>query len=370
MIERDICIGCNLIPGIGAARFSKLCEVTGDVRRIPELTRAELMQIPGIGAMLAEKIVSFDWDADVSRELSIAERGGVRIISRFDDAYPEILRHIYDPPLCLYVRGTLPEFPEKAVGIVGSRRMSRYGEEVTAMISREAASAGFIVVSGLALGVDAVAHRAAVEAGGVTVGVIGGGLLHLHPKENIPLARQMVESGGAVISEFPFGLPVARQNFPRRNRIVAGLCRGIIVTEAGVDSGALITAKLALDSGRDVFAVPGRVDNPQARGCHKLIKEGATLVESFDDVMNAWNCGMLPGFEIPEPDEIGRDSYSDLSENEAAVCRLLEQGEASFDELFTALDLDVGILTSVLTKLELKLIVNRDGERSYRLNKR
>lgn len=370
MNDREACIGCNLISGIGSARFAKLCEAAGSAGRIPELDRSELMQISGIGAMLAEKIVSFDWDAEVSRELAIAERGGVRIFSRYDEGYPEILHHIYDPPLVLYVRGNLPDSADKSIAIVGSRRVSRYGEEMTAMLAREAAAAGFTVVSGLALGVDSIAHKAVVQASGKTVGVIGGGLMHLHPKENIALAREIIETGGAVISEFPFDFPVARQNFPRRNRIVAGLCRGTIVVEAGIDSGALITARLALESGRDVFAVPGRVDNPQARGCHKLIKEGAALIENFDDVLSAWDFDLLPGMrgnseEVPDK----APEFSDLSENEAAVCRMLKDGELSFDSLYAALNIDSGILSSVLTKLELKLIITQESNKCYRLNK-
>ena len=368
MTDREVCIGCNMISGIGAARFAKLCEAAGSVSRIPELDRSDLMQIPGFGAMLAEKVVSFDWDAEVSRELAVAERGGVRIYSRFDEGYPDILRHIYDPPLVLYVRGNLPEFGEKAVAVVGSRRVSRYGEEMTEMLSREAVAAGFTVVSGLALGVDSIAHKAAVQNSGITVGVIGAGLLHLHPKENIQLAREIIEGGGAVITEFPFDFPVSRQNFPRRNRIVAGLCKGTVVVEAGLDSGALITARLALESGRDVFAVPGRVDNPQARGCHKLIKEGAALIENFDDVLSAWNYGLLPGFADDEEKSANYPEFSDLSENEAAVCRLLKDGEASFDSIYAALDIDVGMLSSLLTKLELKLIISQDSNKFYRLN--
>ena len=369
MTDREVCIGCNLISGIGSVRFAKLCEVAGSPGRIPELDRAALMEIPGFGAMLAEKLISFDWDAEISRELAIAERGGVRILSRYDEAYPEILRHIYDPPLVLYVRGNLPEFGEKSVAIIGSRRVSRYGEEMAAMLAREAAAAGFNVVSGLAMGVDSIAHKAVVQASGITVGVIGAGLLHLHPRENIPLAREIIETGGAVITEFPFDFPVSRQNFPRRNRIVAGLCKGAIVVEAGVDSGALITARLALENGRDVFAVPGRVDNPQARGCHKLIKEGAGLIENFDDVLTAWNYGILPGLAPDDENDGKYVEFSDLSSNEAAVCSLLKNGEASFDSLFTALDIDAGILSSVLTKLELKLIITQDANKFYRLNK-
>lgn len=368
MTDREACIVCNMIPGIGWVRFNALCSAFGGAAKIPETSRAELLDVKGIGAQFAEKIVEFDWDAELNREMAIAERGGVRIYTVFDEGYPEVLRTLYDPPLCLYVRGKLPEFPENAVAVVGSRRISSYGEAMTRQIAGDAALAGFTVVSGLAFGTDAVAHRAVLDVSGNTVGVIGAGLMHLHPKENIALARAIVESGGAVVSEFPLDFPVMKGNFPRRNRIVAGLCRGTIVIEAGVESGALITARLAMECGRDVFALPGRVDNPQAAGCHRLIKDGAFLIEHFDDVCAAWNLGLLPGLcQSSDAAAYDPDSFNDLDPNCAAVCNLLAGGEATFDEIHIATGIEAGTLLAALMRLELKLLVTRGENQHYRL---
>ena len=238
---------------------------------------------------------------------------------------------------------------------------------MTAMIAREAAVAGFTVVSGLAIGIDSVAHKAVLDVAGTTVAVIGSGLIHVHPKENIPLARAIVESGGAVISEFPLNFPVSRQNFPRRNRIVAGLCRGTLLMEAGLESGALITARLAMENGRDVFALPGLADNPQAAGCHRMIKDGANLMESFDDVTAAWSLGL---FQKTKPEQLityAPDSFEDLEAGCAEICRLLSNGEATLDELYEATGRDPGSLLADLMKLELKLLVERGMDQHYRL---
>lgn len=372
MTDREICIGCNMISGIGYIRFKALCDHFGSPAAIPKATRGELLQVKGITSQNAENIIAFDWDGELCREMSVAERGGVRIYTLFDEGYPEVLRHLYDPPLVLYVRGELPVFPDKAVAIVGSRRMSRYGETMCDMIAQEAAAAGFTVVSGLAFGVDTAAHHAVVAAGGRTVAVLGSGLMHVHPKENIPLARSIIETGGAVISEFPLGMPVMRCNFPRRNRIVAGLCRGTIVIEAGLESGALITAKLAMECGRDVFALPGRVDNPQAAGCHKLIKEGAALIESFEDVAAGWGLGLLPVFEesCAGNVEYDPDSFSDLDPLSAKICTLLSEREANFDEIMEYCGGEAGQLLAVLMRLELKLLVEKGEDQYYRLTRK
>ncbi len=202
--------------------------------------------------------------------------------------------------------------------------------------------------------------------------VLGGGLMHIHPQENVPLARRIVETGGAVISEFPLRAPVSRTTFPRRNRIVAGLARATIVTEAGTGSGALITARLALDNGRDVFAVPGHADNAQAKGCHQLIREGAAgLVENFSDVMNGMGLGFLPGLHPGgEVRDAGiaydPDSPSDLSPEARKVWMLLDGRELSFDRLAEESGFDSGTLLAILMRLEMKLLVEHGADQVYR----
>ena len=359
MTDREFCIGINMISGLGFSRYRNLLEAFGSPDEVRKAERGMLQKVEGIGPVLAERIVAFDWDAELSREQGIAERGGVQIISYVDENYPEELRNIYDPPLCLYVRGKLPEKQDRSIAIVGSRRVSRYGEKMAVMLAEEAVACGFTVYSGLALGIDTLAHKAVVDMAGCTVGVLGGGLMHMYPRENVPLAREIIRCGGAVVSEFPLNYPVNRHNFPRRNRIVAAMCRAVIVVEAGLDSGALITAKLALEMGKEVFAVPGRVDNIQAKGCHKLIKEGACLIENFDDVMLVLATGLRPGMEDMTTGEIiGSEKLSPDCEK---VLELLGKGDMDLEELQMATGWEPGTLMAILMKLELKLLVERDS---------
>lgn len=374
MLDREACIVLNMISGVGYVKYTALCDEFGSPAGVFRRSARELMHVPGIGETLAVKIAEFDWEGELARELELADKAGVRVITLFDEAYPAVLRNLYDPPLCLYVRGRLPEFPEYAVAVVGSRRMSDYGARMTRQITAEAVAAGYTVVSGLAYGVDTVAHGMTVEQGGCTVAVLGGGLMRIHPQENVPLARRIVETGGAVISEFPMNFPVSRTSFPRRNRIVAGLARLTIVTEAGIGSGALITARLALDNGRDVFAVPGHADNPQAQGCHQLIKEGAAgLIENFSDVLNAIGVGfgylpgLAPGGEANE-DAVPYDSSSvgDLPPEAREIWKLLDGCELSLDLLAEETGRETGALLSTLMMLEMKLLVEHGSDMVYR----
>ena len=372
MLDREACIVLNMISGIGYVKFSALCRCFGSPAAVYGRTLEELEQVPGISAGLAGKITAFDWMNELTREIELCDRAGVRIITLFDEAYPEVLRNLYDPPLCLYVRGTLPVFPDNAVAVVGSRRMSSYGEMMTKHIASGAVRAGYTVVSGLAVGVDTIAHWCAVENQGITVAVLGGGLMQLHPRENTILARRIVEKGGAIISEFPMNFPVSRTTFPRRNRIVAGLCCATIVTEAGLNSGALITARQALENGRDVFAVPGRVDNPQAKGCHQLIREGAVLIEDFADVLEALNVGLLPLFPACGEERENDIQYrptgtGDLSAEEKAVLECFSSTEdLSVEEIAGASGLAVGELLSILMRLEMKMLLEQGNDQRYR----
>ncbi len=374
MLDREATIVLNLIPGIGHVKYNALCDAFGSPSQVFGRSAEELETVPGIGPQLAQKVAAYDWQAGLEAELSLCDRAGVRILTLWDEAYPEILRSLYDPPLCLYVRGKLPPLPDNAVAMVGTRRMTQYGARMTRMITEEAVAAGYTIVSGLAFGVDTVAHTATVEMNGITVAVLGGGLMRIHPQENVPLARRIVETGGALVSEFPMMCPVSRTTFPRRNRIVAGMCRATIVTEAGIGSGALITAKQALDNGRDVFAVPGHADNMQAKGCHKLIKEGAGLIESFSDVLEAFGVGVggyLPGFE---PEGVGENgvgydpaSSGDLSPEERQILKLLNESEKALEELSGASALETGKLLGVLMSLEMKMLIEHGADQVYRL---
>ncbi len=254
-----------MISGVGPARLACLVASCGSPSSVLERSAAELRSIQGIGEALAAKIASWRDSVDLDAELNMAERGGVRILVKDDPEYPPILKELRDAPICLYVRGALPDLESSSIAIVGSRRMSSYGRNMAQHIAESAAYAGWTVVSGLAYGVDAVAHQAVLNAGGKTIAVLGGGLARVQPQEHLPLAREISASGGAVVSEYPMEFPPNRRSFPMRNRIISGLSRGTLVVEAGLGSGALITAAAATEQGRAVFAVPGEIDNfPQA----------------------------------------------------------------------------------------------------------
>lgn len=371
MTDREACIVFNMISGVGYIKYRALCDRFGSPAEALTQPEGELLQVPGIGPQLADRIVRYQEEVDLAAELAFAERSGVRILTLFDEAYPDVLRRLYDPPMALYVRGILPEFGNnRALAVVGTRRVTRYGAEVTRRLSEEAAASGLIIVSGLALGVDTIAHQAAVDAKMPTVAVLGGGLARLHPQENLELARKIVETGGAVISEFPMCFPVSRTSFPRRNRIVARLADAVLVTEAGVDSGALITADLAAEYNL-VMAVPGRVDNPQAAGCHKLLKSGATLVEDFHDIEEAMHLGLLPlDYHFSEPEaEYHADGLTDLSPEARTILAALAEKDSSFDELAEVTGLEAGSLSAALSILELSMQVVRDASQVYSLRR-
>ncbi len=369
MTDREVLIVLNLISGIGFVKFQALREHFKSIAATAYRTEEEYREVPGIGPELAKRLSCCPWQEEYLFEMDLVDRAGCRVITYLDENYPAVLRNIYDPPLVLYVRGTLGEFPDRSISVVGSRRMTAYGRRITAQLCKDAVNAGFTVVSGLAYGVDAVAHSAVVEAGGTTVAVLGGGLMHIHPKENIPLANSIVQHGGALITEFPMRFPVSRQSFPRRNRIVAALTRGTVVTEAGMESGALITAKLALENGKEVFAFPGMADNPMAQGCHKLIKEGAALVENFDDVFDILGFGFLPGFAPVDRNEniaYDKDATADLPENQRVIMQALEDNELTLEEIQQFTDLDSSVLLGELMNLEMKFLIEQDVSQRYR----
>ncbi len=361
----------NLLPGIGPLRVSQLLTLFGEPSAILSARRGELARVPRIGAKLADVLCNWQRHCDPEAERQCADRGGVTIVTREDAAYPALLREIHDPPLCLYVRGSIEALSRssaRAIAVVGSRRTTRYGISVAENLASAAGLAGWTVVSGLARGIDTVAHEATLRAGGTTVAVLGGGLARIYPQENIDLARRIAAAGGAVISELPMTFRPDRRTFPMRNRIISGMTHGCIVVEAGHRSGSLITAGQALEQNRQVFAVPGRIDSPQSRGCHSLIKDGAKLVESFHDVLEEF-C-VLPGFG---GDAAGADVTAgeggqakklqpedlQLSELERKLLALLGENEMAIDGLIAEMqELPAKVIAAVVT-LEMRHIVRQ-----------
>ena len=373
MTDREAYIVLNMISGVGTARFKALVENFGSPSRIFAENAESISRIKGISRELAEKIISWEKDIDLGDEIDFAEKSGTRIITLADAEYPEILKGIYDPPLCLYVRGKLPDFTYNSLAVVGSRRATIYGRKMAKHLTEAAVLAGWKIISGLAFGIDAVAHQAAIDAGGITVAVLGGGLARIHPQEHVPLARDVIESGGALISEFPMKFPVNRQSFPRRNRIVSGLSEAVLIVEAGLKSGALITAELAMEQGKDIFAVPGHADNPQAKGCHKLIKQGAKLTEDFNDILD--DCECLPGFDLREEvrekpaEPVKPAKPANLSDEEHQIIQLLEDEAKSFDYIAQETAMQVASLNGLLTKMAMKMIIIQHPGKIYSLRR-
>lgn len=375
MTNQEACIILNLISGIGPARMASLLAFCGEPAEIFRTSRQDLASVQGISEAMAEKITGWEKYVDLQRELDLVKRGGVEIITRGDSDYPELLSQIHDPPICLYVRGKLPaNISSRSLAVVGTRGVTTYGQRMARHLAEAAAYSGFVVVSGLAYGVDVIAHQAALDAGGETVSVLGGGLARIQPQEHVPLAREIAEHG-AVVSEFPMEFAPTRHSFPMRNRIISGLCRGTLVIEAGLNSGSLITASFAFEQGRMVFAVPGQADNPQAAGCNRLIRQNAVLTETFDDILAEFD--FLPGFGHQENmvQEAGAeedffsdgDSESAVSSEAAAILEFLRKGDAAVDEISAALGMPAAEITAALIGLELLRQVRKEGMKYRRV---
>ena len=377
MTEQEAYIVINMLSGIGPARMNILMTRYGNPCDILSAPEKELAVLPGMGRILAEKLANWEKYTDLEKELLIAEKSGVKIVTQADENYPSALRELRDAPLCLYVRGELPvNIGERSIGIVGTRNISHYGTRMTRHLAESAAYANFTVISGLAYGVDACAHRSVLASGGKTISVLGGGLTRLQPQDHVPLAREIVEKGGAVISEFPLETSPTRHTFPMRNRIISGLSTGVLVVEAGLNSGSLITANFALEQNKTLFAVPGHADDPGAAGCNSLIRQGAVLVESFDHILEEFE--FLPTFrncrgvtekkerECPAFPEGGPLTAGD--ENTVKILAALkEERSASLETLAEKTLIPAQSISSLLIMLELERKVERLDSGLYKL---
>jgi DNA processing protein len=333
------------IPLVGNVTFRRLLEHFLTPERVLRASAAELSAVRGINAAVVASLRSHDYRGFAERECREVEKRGVRIVDFLAPDYPKALLEIPDPPPFLYVRGELGNL-EPAVAMVGARRASSYGLLTTERLARDLAGHGVTVVSGMARGVDTAAHRGALATGGRTVGVLGCGVDVVYPAENRGLFEEMVQKG-ALVSEFPMGTIPLAENFPRRNRIISGICRGVLVVEAAENSGSLITAQYALDQGRDVFAVPGNINFMSSRGTNRLIKEGAKLVEGVEDILEE-----LPrrgnGEGTPQPPPFS------LTPGEAAVYSLLAESPLHIDDITVRSSLTPGETAAILLHLELK----------------
>jgi DNA processing protein len=352
--EREAIWAFGLLPQLGGVGLQGLLSTFGTAVRAWEASAEALRAVPGIGPAAAQAVRGFPWIRKLREEQARVDRSGLRVIVWGDAEYPSLLRHIASAPVVLYVRGSLVPGDEAAVAIVGARHATGYGETVAHELAMELSRRGLTIVSGLARGIDAAAHRGAVEATGRTLAVLGSGLDQIYPPEHGPLADQVAGSG-ALLSEFPLGTAPLRPHFPRRNRIISGLSLGVIVVEAGVDSGALITAHHALEQGREVFAVPGRVHARYSEGCNRLIKAGAKLVETWEDVLGE----LVPHLKGRKSRRAERPLPPDLSAEEQRVFELLTEGPLHIDLLIAEGGLLPGRVASALVGLEMKGVVRQ-----------
>ncbi len=358
MDSKEALVALNMVEGVGPVKVRQLLEHFGEAAAILQASASQLARVPGVGEETAAAIAGWERAVPLAAELQRIADFGCHVLTQADGAYPELLRHIYDPPVVLYVKGELTAKDKNAVAMVGARRTTAYGQEAARRLAYQLAYVGVTVVSGGARGIDTAAHQGAFSAKGRTIAVLGTGINLVFPPENAALFER-VAGQGALVTQFPFNRPADRQSFPIRNRIVAGMTLGTVVVEAGLNSGALITAGMAVDYGRQVFAVPGRIDSPQSKGCHDLIKKGAKLCEDAEDILSEFEY-LFPATNRPASASESRTLPAlALSENEQKVFDTLTVEEAGIDEVIRHSGLPVSAVSVALLSLELKRLVRQ-----------
>lgn len=353
-------IALNMIPGVGGATFRRLVDFFGSPGVALKASLKDLGVIRGLTPAVCKYIVDHRDNLPVERELEIVQRRGCKVITIKDESYPANLKAIYDPPQLLYVKGDLLESDSMAISVVGTRAASPYGKTVAEQLSNQLAAGGVTIISGMAYGIDTAAHTGALNGGGRTIAVMGNGLDVIYPDRNRELLEKIVDSGAAV-SEFPMSMKPLKGNFPRRNRVVSGLSLGTLVVEAPKSSGALITAGYALNQGREVFAIPGQIFSEMSGGTHDLIKQGAKLVESVDDILEE-----LPPSEpqpVTEEDvEIVEERMElQLSPDEKSVWKVVGPSAIHIDDISRKAELPPYKVSASLVMLELKGLVQQSA---------
>ncbi len=371
--ELETHIALSLIPNAGAQRISTLLKGFDSPGEIFRASAEHLMRFPGIGKGIAEQIVSFrDWD-EVKRIMERSESTGAKMILRSDDDYPERLRHIFDPPLLLWSLGNPEVLNHPGIAVIGTRKPGRYGAKMAGEFTEAISETGLSIVSGLAYGIDTIAHHKAVNLEKPTVGVLGSGIDWIYPASNKTLVRQMIDQGSAVITEFPPGTKPDAGNFPVRNRIVSGLSLGVLIVESAETGGSMITAKLALDQGREVFAVPHDILNEKGRGGNGLIKRGqAKLVQNMTDIIEELQLMYdLQALQISKgTGTISKKESAWKSKNPEGnalvICKLLEEeSPMHIDKLAEKSQIPMHSLMSLLLQLELDGLLEPKSGRMF-----
>ena len=369
----------NGLPGVGPVACRRLREIFGDdLVAVLFAEKKKLFGVPGLGKTLAERISAWRDFFDLEKEERALAAHDAKFIPFFDDAFPPLLKEIPDPPVGLYLRGNADALASReTVGLIGTRKASLYGTTQAKKISRELAAAGWNVVSGGARGIDTAAHEAALEAGGRTLCVLGCGIDIVYPPDNAELFKKIAQSSGALLSEFPFGKKADKRTFPQRNRIIAGISAGTLVVESDCSGGSIITAHFAADYGRTVFALPGRVEQPGSRGCHKLIREGATLATCAADIIDDLSgtpVQQLLALENTPAETENRENPPQLAESEKLsaeaqkILAHLQNGDAlTPDALAELTALPFPLVSATLLLLELDRLVARKTDGSYEI---
>lgn len=356
MIDKRYWIGFNLIKGIGAVRMQALIRHFGDLELAWNAAPMDLARA-GLGLKAIERIVQARQNVDLDKVWAKIESQGIKILTWQDETYPQRLKEIDQPPPVLYIRGDYLPDDLFAVAIVGTRRVTAYGRQITEELAAYLASNGITVVSGLARGVDAIAHQTALKSGGRTIGVLGSGVDKIYPPEHRGLAEKMMESG-AIMSDYAPGTPPDASNFPPRNRIISGLSLAVVVIEAGETSGALITAEFAAEQGREIFAVPGSILAPQSKGTNKLIQNGALPLLSINDLMQALDLRRVG-------DQKAARKSIPADETEARLMNVLSEEPLHVDEIRNQTALPIEKVSATLALMELKGMVRQVGGMNY-----
>ena len=352
MTRKEAFIALNMVPHLGPVRLRHLLDVFGSPDRVLNAGRNELEGVDGLNQSVIDSLVSWESVVDLQQELVRVQEFGAMVLTLDDAEYPALLREIHDPPTVLYIWGKLEARDHHAIGVVGSRRTTQYGLECAKKLSYQIAYSGLTVVSGLARGIDTAAHQGALAAKGRTVAVLGTGLHYLYPAENRALAEK-IASCGALVTEFSMETTPDRQTFPMRNRIISGWGFGLLVVEAGMNSGALISASQAADQGRNLYAVPGPIDRPTSHGTNRLIQQGAKLVMSADDILEDLQT------LFPKAPALFPSKPLDLEGDLLRVYEAITSRETSIDEIIERAGLGAGSTTAALLQLEMRRLVKQ-----------